>query len=74
LLLGFGRTFFPPGAIEFFSKRFLNPTTGEVDLLLSFVGLIKRYHNYAVLLEGKAMDFGTWPGYERFFQSIIAAN
>lgn len=69
--LGFGRTFFPPGAIEFFSSRFLNPATGEVDLLRSFIGLIKRYCNYAVLLEGEAMDFGTWPGYERFFQSKI---
>jgi UTP-glucose-1-phosphate uridylyltransferase len=74
LLLGFGRTFFPPGAMEYFSNRFLNPTTGEVDLLLSFIGLIKKCHNYAVLLEGEAMDFGTWPGYERFFQSIIVAS
>lgn len=65
-LLGFGRTFFPPGVIDFFSERFLNPATGEVDLLLSFQALIKERQNYAVLLEGKPMDFGTWAGYEYF--------
>jgi len=69
-LLGFGRTFFPAGLIEFFSDRFLNPATGEVDLFLSFEALIKEYRNYAVLLEGKAMDFGTWAGYEHFFRFL----
>ena len=68
LLLGFGRTFFPPGVVDFFSERFLNPATGEVDLLLTFEALIKEYKNYAELLEGKAMDFGTWAGYEHFFK------
>ncbi|MCK4794197.1 MAG: NTP transferase domain-containing protein [Desulfobacteraceae bacterium] len=74
LLLGFGRTFFPTGTMEFFSNRFLNPETGEVDLLLSFEALIKKYQNYAVLLEGKAMDFGTWSSYEHFSQKLIMAN
>jgi UTP--glucose-1-phosphate uridylyltransferase len=69
-LLGFGRTFFPAGVIDFFSDRFLNPATGEVDLLLSFGALIKKYQNCAVLLEGRAMDFGTWAGYEHFFPFI----
>lgn len=64
--VGFGRTYFPAGVIDFFSERFLNPATGEVDLLLSFEALIKERQNYAVLLEGKAMDFGTWVGYENF--------
>lgn len=73
-LLGFGRTFFPVGVLEFFSERFLNPTTGEVDLLLSFESLIKEYRNYAVLLEGMAMDFGTWAGYEHFFPASITSN
>jgi UTP--glucose-1-phosphate uridylyltransferase len=67
-LLGFGRTYFPGELIEFFSEKFLNPATGEVDLLLSFRALIKKYRNYAVLLEGMAMDFGTWAGYQRFSQ------
>ena len=65
--VGFGRTFFPAGVIDFFSDRFLNPATGEVDLLRTFEALMKEYKNYAVLLEGKAMDFGTWAGYEYFF-------
>ncbi|MCK4821771.1 hypothetical protein KA005_38750, partial [bacterium] len=69
-LLGFGRSFFPAGALDFFTDEFLNPVTGEVDLLPSFDALIKEYRNYAVLLEGKAMDFGTWEGYERFSKTI----
>jgi UTP--glucose-1-phosphate uridylyltransferase len=69
-LVGFGRTFFPTGVIEFFSEKFLNPATGEVDLLLTFEALIKEYRNYAVLLEGKAMDFGTWAGYEHFSSNL----
>lgn len=65
-LLGFGRTWFPPGVREFFSREFLNPRTGEVDLLLSFQALIRERRNMAVLLTGRAMDYGTWAGYEYF--------
>jgi UTP--glucose-1-phosphate uridylyltransferase len=65
-LLGFGRTWFPAGVREFFSRDFLNPQTGEVDLLLSFRALIQERRNMAVLLEGRAMDFGTRAGYEYF--------
>ncbi|MHB8067018.1 MAG: sugar phosphate nucleotidyltransferase [Desulfobaccales bacterium] len=65
-LLGFGRTWFPPGVRKFFSRDFLNPQTGEVDLLLSFQALIQKRRNMAVLLEGRAMDFGNWAGYEYF--------
>jgi UTP--glucose-1-phosphate uridylyltransferase len=65
-LLGFGRTWFPPGVRDFFSRDFLNPATGEVDLLPTFRALIRERRNLAVLLEGRAMDFGTWPGYEYF--------
>jgi UTP--glucose-1-phosphate uridylyltransferase len=69
-LLGFGRTFFPAQVLDFFSDGFVNPATGEVDLLYSFKALIKAHRNYAVLLEGKAMDFGTWAGYEHFSSSL----
>jgi UTP--glucose-1-phosphate uridylyltransferase len=65
-LLGFGRTWFPPGVRDFFSRDFLNPQTGEVDLLFSFQALIQKRRNMAVLLEGRPMDFGTWAGYEYF--------
>ena len=68
-ILGFGRTYFPQGVIEFFSDRYMNPVTREVDLLLTFKALIKKYRNHAVMLEGKSMDFGTWDGYEHFFLS-----
>jgi UTP--glucose-1-phosphate uridylyltransferase len=66
LLLAFGRTFFPKGILEFFSDRYINSVTGEVDLLLTFEALIKERTNYAVQLDGRAMDFGTWAGYEYF--------
>ncbi len=69
-LLGFGRTFFPAQVLDFFSDSYLNPATGEVDLLFSFRALIKARRNCAVLLEGKAMDFGTWAGYEHFSSNL----
>jgi UTP--glucose-1-phosphate uridylyltransferase len=69
-LIGFGRTFFPAGIHEFFSDRFLNPVTGEVDLLPSFEALIGEYRNYAALLEGTPLDFGTWEGYEHFSRGL----
>ena len=65
-LLGFGRTFFPAQVLDLFSDEYLNPATGEVDLLFSFRALLKARRNRAVLLEGRAMDFGTWAGYEHF--------
>jgi UTP--glucose-1-phosphate uridylyltransferase len=68
-LLGFGRTWFPPGVREFFCRDFLNPQTGEVDMLLSFQALLQERRNMAVLLEGRAMDFGTWAGYEYFLKN-----
>jgi len=64
--IGFGRTFFPTGAVDYFSPDYLNPKSGEVDLLLSFKALIRDYSNCAIQLEGRAMDFGTWPAYAYF--------
>jgi UTP--glucose-1-phosphate uridylyltransferase len=68
-LVGFGRTFFPAGVLDYFSSSFLNPHTGEVDLLLTFKALIGDFQNYAVRLNGRPMDFGTWSGYD-FFSSL----
>jgi UTP--glucose-1-phosphate uridylyltransferase len=72
VLLGFGRTFFPADALEYFSEKYINPATGEVDLLLTFESLIEKFPNYAVLLDGMAMDCGTWDGYEHFFSAKVA--
>jgi UTP--glucose-1-phosphate uridylyltransferase len=69
MLVGFGRTFFPSGTLEFFHEDFLNPVTGEVDLLLTFEALFKSYENYALELEGDPVDLGTWAGYEHFFMT-----
>ncbi|MEJ2364298.1 MAG: sugar phosphate nucleotidyltransferase [Deltaproteobacteria bacterium] len=65
--VGFGRTYFPAGVLEFFSTAYLNPATSEVDLLFTFQALLNAYKNYAFWLEGRAMDLGTWEGYEYFF-------
>ena len=70
-LLGIGRTYFPPKSLTYFSEEYLNPKTGEVDLLFSFRIMIKKFHCYAVLLKGKAMDFGTWPGYEHYSSELF---
>ena len=67
--IGFGRTFFPTGAVDYFSPKYLNPTSGEVDMLLSFKALIRTYPNYAVELEGRAMDFGTCPAAYTYFNT-----
>ncbi|MDY6971686.1 MAG: sugar phosphate nucleotidyltransferase [Thermodesulfobacteriota bacterium] len=64
--LGFGRTYFPSGLVEFFSKDYINPVSGEVDLLPSFEALIRGHRNCAALLAGKALDCGSWDGYEYF--------
>lgn len=73
-LLGFGRTFFPAQALGFFADSYLNPATGEVDLLFTFKALIEARRNYAVLLEGHAMDFGTWAGYEYFTAKLNVSS
>jgi len=44
-ILGFGRTYFPQGVIEFFSDRFMNPVTREVDLLFTFKALMRCISN-----------------------------
>ena len=72
--VGFGRTYFPAGVVEFFSDGYLNPATGEVDLLPTFEALVEERENYAVLLEGKAMDLGTWEGYEYFSHFLVRDN
>ncbi len=70
LLRAFGRTYFPRGVSRFFSDRFLNPATGENDLLLTFQALMHQFSNFAVILKGAPMDFGTWAGYEHFFSRL----
>jgi UTP--glucose-1-phosphate uridylyltransferase len=73
-LFGFGRTFFPSGTLQYFSPKYINPRNGEIDLFYSFKALIREYPNYALCLEGMAMDFGTWPAYEYFLQIILLSD
>ena len=64
--IGFGRTYYPPGTLTYFSEKYMNPDTGEVDMLRTFQALLEDCPCYAIHLEGTAADFGTWPGYEYF--------
>jgi UTP--glucose-1-phosphate uridylyltransferase len=65
-LRGFGRTIYPPEVFEFLDARFADVRTGEVDLLKTFRALLAVVPNYAVLLQGEALDLGTVEGYHYF--------
>jgi UTP--glucose-1-phosphate uridylyltransferase len=65
-LRGFGRTIYPPEVFEFLDARFADVRTGEVDLLKTFRALLAVVPNYAVLLQGEALDLGTVEGYHHF--------
>lgn len=73
-MLGFGRTYFPEGVVQFFSNEYMNPETGEVDLLPTFEGMIQKVPLYAILLQGRPMDFGTWSGYEFFTRTLNSSR
>lgn len=63
---GFGRTLFPPEAVTYMTGDYVNPDTGEVDLLLTARALLRDVPSYALVLEGVPCDFGTWEGYLRY--------
>lgn len=67
---GFGRTVYPPEIFNYLGKEFLNPLTGEVDLLKTFQACVKDVAHYGVLLEGESFDLGTWEGYYRYLPRL----
>lgn len=70
VLLGFGRTVFPPAMASFMTRAYTNPITGEVDLLRTFEEATKDLDHYGVVLEGTPCDFGVLAGY-RYYQGKL---
>lgn len=68
---GFGRTVFPAAVLEYFGRGFINPETGEVDLLKSIEEFIKSNPHYGTFLKGRALDLGTLPGYYYFLRKML---
>lgn len=68
---GFGRTIFPPEALDYMTADYIGPGTGEVDLLRSFEAMAGKYTLHGVLLDGIPCDLGTWEGYEHY-RPIVA--
>ena len=67
---GFGRTIYPPDIFAYLDQRFINPATGEVDLLKTFEECRGKIPHYGLLLEGAPFDLGTFEGYYRYMQEI----
>ena len=68
---GFGRTVFPAAILEYFGKEFINPETGEIDLLKSVEEFTKSNPHYGTFLKGRALDLGTLPGYYYFLRKML---
>lgn len=60
---GFGRTIFPCQIFDYLTKEFVNPDTGEIDLLKTFEAATKNLDHCGIVLQGDAYDFGTLDGY-----------
>ncbi len=67
---GFGRTIFPPQIFEYLTEEYINPATGEVDLLKTFQAFRGRLAHYGLLIEGRPCDFGTLKGY-KYYNDIL---
>jgi len=63
---GFGRTIYPPVIFDYLGAAFVNPKSGEIDLLKTFEAIAGRIEHRAVLLEGRPADLGTLPGYYHY--------
>ncbi len=67
---GFGRTVFPPEIFDYFGKDFVNPESGEVDLLKTFEKYTEATPHYGVLLEGEPFDLGTFESYYHYLPRL----
>jgi len=70
-LRGFGRTLYVPEALEYMTKKYINPETSEVDLLMTFHALKNRFPMYGIVLKGRPCDIGTWKGYYYYQRRIL---
>jgi UTP--glucose-1-phosphate uridylyltransferase len=67
---GIGRTVFPPEIFNYLGARYVNPSSGEVDLLKTFRKCLRMATNYGVILSGEPVDLGTLPGYYRYVKRL----
>jgi UTP--glucose-1-phosphate uridylyltransferase len=73
-LRGFGRTIFPPEIFDYLGEEYVNPQSGEVDLLRTFQGCTKRLGHRGVVLDGEPLDLGTPEGYYRYLLRFQESN
>lgn len=71
---GFGRTVYPPEIFEYLGGDYVNPETGEVDLLKTFAAATQKLEHGGVLLEGEPLDLGTFEGYYHFLPRLWEAE
>ena len=67
---GFGRTIYPPVIFDYLGEDFVNPQTGEVDLLKTFEQCVTEVEHRGVLLEGEPFDLGTFTGYYHYLPRL----
>ena len=67
---GFGRTIYQPAIFDYLGEDFVNPQTGEVDLLKTFEQCAAEVEHRGVLLEGEPFDLGTFPGYYHYLPRL----
>lgn len=67
---GFGRTIFPPEIFDYLGPEFVNPRTGEVDLLKTFEKCRGELKNFGVWLQGEPFDLGTFSSYYRYLPKL----
>ena len=67
---GFGRTIYPPVIFDYLGRDFINPQTGEVDLLKTFEQCAAEVEHRGVLLEGEPFDLGTFTGYYHYLPRL----
>jgi len=73
-LRGFGRTIFPPEIFDYLGEDYLNPQSGEVDLLRTFQVCTKSLEHRGVVLDGEPFDLGTPEGYYRYLPRFQESN
>ena len=71
---GFGRTIFPPQIFDYLGADFINPESGEVDLLKTFQACTGHLSNFGVWLAGEPFDFGTFAGYQHYGPRFAALS
>ncbi len=75
---GFGRTIYSPEIFTYLGPDYVNPATGEVDLLKTFQEGTKYLAHRGRLLDGEPADVGTLAGYhyyrKRFREREIASS